>query len=106
MWSIRADAEPYLNQLVKVLKDNPALTVQIQSHCDCRGSNGFNDALSQKRADAVVEYLISKGIPRAKLQSRGLGKRKLLNDCNCRRTECSDAKHAENRRTEFIVVAK
>lgn len=106
-WNVRADAEPYLNQLVKVLKDNPELTVQIQSHCDCRGSSTFNNALSQKRAQAVVDYLVSKGVARAKLQSRGKGKSELVNDCDCRGgRECTDAQHGENRRTEFIVVAK
>ncbi len=105
-WDIRPDAEPYLDQLVKVLKDNPSLTVQIQSHCDCRGSNAFNDALSQKRAEAVMDYLVSKGIPRVKLQSKGMGKRKLVNKCNCRRTSCTEDQHSENRRTEFVVISK
>ena len=104
-WDIRADAEPYLMQLVKTLKDNPNLTVEIQSHCDSRGSDHFNDQLSKKRAKAVVDYLVLKGIPRKSLTSNGMGKRKLLNRC-ATGVECSEEEHQANRRTEFIVRSK
>ncbi|MFZ6051723.1 OmpA family protein [Halocola ammonii] len=105
---VREDAKPYLNQLVKKLKDNPGLRIEIRSHCDCRGTMEYNDDLSQRRASAVVRYLIAKGIDRSRLLSEGMGERELKNDCDCSegRYACSEAKHQENRRTEFIVLEK
>ena len=104
-WDIRPDAEPYLDELVKTLKDNPNLKVQVQSHCDSRGSYFFNDQLSEKRANAVVDYLVSKGISRSLVTSKGYGERKLVNNCRDN-VECSEADHQKNRRTEFIVTEK
>jgi peptidoglycan-associated lipoprotein len=104
-WNIRADAEPYLDDLVKKFKDNPKLKVELRSHCDSRGSDPFNDELSQKRADAVVEYLVAKGVKRSMFVSKGFGKRKLINRCKDG-VECSEEEHQQNRRTEFVVLKK
>lgn len=104
-WDIRPDAEPYLMEIVKLFKDNKDLDIQIHSHCDCRGGNFFNDQLSKKRARAVVDYLVAKGVPRRMLKSKGFGERKLLNGCKDG-VECSEEKHQENRRTEFIVTGR
>jgi len=101
-WEIRPDAEPYLMDLVKLFNDNQNLDIEIQSHCDCRGGRAYNKKLSQKRASAVVDYLVSKGIPRRMLKSKGYGKDRLKIDCECE--SCSDSQHQENRRTEFVVT--
>jgi peptidoglycan-associated lipoprotein len=105
MWDIRPDAVPYLNDLVKLLKDNPKLKVEIQSHCDSRGGDFFNIQLSKKRAAAVVDYLVLKGISRSSVTSQGYGKRKLLNKC-ATNVPCTEEQHQENRRTEFIVTER
>lgn len=102
-YDIRPDAIPYLNYVVKLLKDNPDLRIEISSHCDSRGSDTFNDALSQKRANEVVKYLVAKGVKRSMLISKGYGKRRLLNQCTSD-VECSEAEHQKNRRTEFLVI--
>lgn len=104
-WDIRPDAVPYLNDVVKLLEDNPRLKVEIQSHCDSRGGDFFNMQLSKKRAAAVVDYLVLKGISRANVTSQGYGKRKLLNKCKTN-VNCSEEEHQVNRRTEFIVTEK
>lgn len=104
-WDIRPDSEPYLDDLVRLFKDNPKLKVELRSHCDSRGSHAFNDELSQKRAKAVVDYLIAKGVKRSMLVSKGMGKRALLNRCSDG-VECSEEEHQVNRRTEFIVLKK
>lgn len=104
-WEVREDAKPYLDSVVKLLKDNPDLTVEISSHCDSRGSYAYNDNLSQRRAKAVVDYLISKGINRNKLISRGYGERQLVNGCKDF-VPCSEAQHQDNRRTDFKVLNK
>lgn len=104
-WFIREDAKPFLDDLVKRFKDNPNLKVELRSHCDCRGSDAFNDDLSQKRANAVVEYLVAKGVNRSMFISKGYGERKLVNRCKDG-VECSEEEHQQNRRTEFLVLKK
>lgn len=64
-----------LDRLVTLLKENPNVTIELSSHCDYRGSDTYNDKLSQKRAESVVSYLISQGIERERLTAKGYGKR-------------------------------
>lgn len=104
-WEIRPDAQPYLDDLVKLFRNNQNLKFEIRSHCDCRGSFEYNDDLSSKRAKAVTDYLITKGVPRSIIVSRGYGERELLNECSDG-VYCDESKHQENRRTEFIVTDK
>jgi outer membrane protein OmpA-like peptidoglycan-associated protein len=104
-WDIREDAYPYLDNLVKLFRNNQNLKFEIRSHCDCRGSFEYNDDLSAKRAKAVVDYLITKGVPRSIMMSKGFGERELLNECTDG-VFCPEEKHEENRRTEFIVTEK
>ena len=102
-WNIREDAKPYLDYVAKLLKDNPDLKVEISSHCDSRGSNFFNERLSEKRAKAASNYLVSKGVRRSMLISTGYGEEKLLNRCSDD-VECTEDEHQVNRRTEFTVL--
>ncbi len=104
-WDIRQDAMPYLDNLVKLFKDNPDLKFELRSHTDCRGSLEYNDDLSSKRAKATTDYLVKKGVPRSIIVSKGYGERELLNDCKDG-VFCDEKKHEENRRTEFIVTGK
>ncbi|MFM1931912.1 MAG: hypothetical protein RL226_1215, partial [Bacteroidota bacterium] len=104
-WDIRPDAIPYLNYVSKLLKDNPDLQVEISSHCYSRGSDFYNDELSSKRAQAVTQYLVTKGVRRAMLVSKGYGEKQLLNKCTDD-VPCSEAEHQVNRRTEFKVLNK
>lgn len=106
-WEVRPDAIPYLESVVKLFRDNQDLKFEIRSHCDCRGSEGFNEDLSSKRAKAVLDYLVKRGVPRSIIVSKGIGKKELLNGCDCSEGEnCTEAQHQENRRTEFIVTDK
>jgi peptidoglycan-associated lipoprotein len=102
-WDIREDARPYLDYVAKLLKDNPGLKIEVSSHCDSRGSEFFNDRLSEKRAKAVSEYLVKKGVRRSMLISRGYGKARLINRCSDGVT-CTEDEHQANRRTEFQVI--
>ena len=101
-WDIRPDAEPTLNRLADVLKQNPAIRIQLGSHTDCRGNDGYNEDLSQKRAQSAVNYLISKGIDAGRLSALGYGETQPTDDCACSR--CTEAEHQANRRTTFKVV--
>ena len=90
-------------KLLTFLKENPNVVVEIASHTDSRGSKAYNKALSQRRADAVKNYLISKGISPDRIISKGYGEERLLNNCSDG-VPCTEAQHQQNRRTEFRVV--
>lgn len=101
-WIIRADARPSLDRLIKMLKDNPGLSIALGSHTDCRGTDEYNLDLSQKRAQSAIDYIISSGIDPARLTARGFGESQLVNRCICE--QCTEADHQENRRTTFTIV--
>ena len=65
----------------------------------------YNERLSQRRAESVVAYLIKNGIDKSRLQAKGYGETKLVNNCGDGK-KCSDAEHQKNRRTEFMVVGE
>jgi peptidoglycan-associated lipoprotein len=75
-WDLTSASEPALQGLVKVLNDNPNITIEISSNTDYIGSNEDNKILSEKRAKSVVDYLISKGIASDRLVSVGNGEEK------------------------------
>lgn len=72
-WDLRPEAKISLNELVIVLNDNPQIVVELGSHTDSRGSDADNIILSQKRAQAVVDYLIEMGIAPDRLVAKGYG---------------------------------
>lgn len=104
-WDVRPDAVPYLESLVKLFKDNKDLKFELRSHTDCRGGDEYNIDLSGKRAKAVLDYLVAKGVPRSIIVSKGYGEKELLNECSDG-VYCTEEKHQENRRTEFVVTEK
>lgn len=101
-WDIRPDAEPTLNRLAEVLRQNPGIRIQLGSHTDCRGNDNYNQTLSQRRAESAVNYLISKGIDPGRLSAVGYGESQPAADCACAR--CTEIEHQTNRRTTFKVV--
>jgi outer membrane protein OmpA-like peptidoglycan-associated protein len=88
--------------LLPLLNSKP-VNIELMSHTDSRGNDDFNMSLSQQRANAVVNYLVSKGISRSRLSARGYGETRLVNRCS-NGVECSEAEHQKNRRTEFRVL--
>lgn len=102
-FNIRNDAKPELNRLVQFMQDNPQINVEVSSHTDSRASDSYNQTLSQNRANAAVDYIVSQGILRNRLTGKGYGETKLLNKC-ADNVECSEAQHQINRRTEMKVV--
>lgn len=72
-WDLRPESMVSLDNLVETLNDNPNVTIELMSHTDSRGTPADNIELSQKRAQSVVDYLISKGISPDRLQARGYG---------------------------------
>jgi outer membrane protein OmpA-like peptidoglycan-associated protein len=101
-WEIRPDAALELDKLVQLLIDNPKIDIEMGSHTDARGSDHYNLVLSDKRAHAAVQYLISKGIDSARLTHHGYGETVPVNACT-NAVECPEEQHQQNRRTEFKV---
>lgn len=91
------------NKLLGLLLDKPNIRIEISSHTDARGDALENRKLSELRAKAVVDHLISEGIQRSRLVARGYGEDHLKNHCKDG-VECTEAEHAENQRTEFRVL--
>ena len=96
---------PELKKLLKTLRQNPDLQVEIASHTDAQGTDKYNLDLSQRRADTVVDWLVKKGISKERLQAKGYGESKLLNGC-FDGVPCDDAQQQQNRRTEFRILGR
>lgn len=106
-WFIRPDAAKELDKLVKVLKDNPTLEIELSSHTDCRATAKYNANLSSKRAESAVQYIASQGVDIKRMIAAGYGESRLVNKCECEGTiavPCTDEEHQENRRTEFKIL--
>lgn len=102
-WFIRQDAAKELDRLVQVMQDNPGLKIELSSHTDSRAGDQYNLVLSDKRAKAAVDYIISKGIDAKRMKWKGYGETKLVNDCK-NKVECTEENHQKNRRTEFKAI--
>lgn len=102
-YKIDAAGKNILDKVITVLNSNKDLNIEISSHTDSRSSDVFNMSLSQKRAKAAVDYVISKGINKSRLKAIGYGESKPLNSCK-NDSDCSEDQHAKNRRTEFKIV--
>lgn len=90
-------------ELISLMKEKPGISVELASHTGSRGSDSYNMALSQRRADAVKSYMVSQGIDADRIISKGYGETRLKNNCDDG-VPCSDAQHQVNRRTEFRIL--
>ena len=123
--TLRPESATALDKLVQTLKENPNVTIELSTHTDCRGSDQYNERLSQRRAESVVNYLIAHGIAADRLTPKGYGesrpkriKRKvaekypflkegdILTEAYISQLpeEQQEPCHQLNRRTEFIVL--
>ena len=93
-----------LDKIMQLLKLNPSLVVELGSHTDSRGSEEANKILSQKRAQAAVDYILtSPWIEASRLKAKGYGESHLTNRCEDGVT-CTDEEHQQNRRTELRII--
>ena len=102
-YKISADAADQLDIIVEQLTKNPTLKLEIYSHTDSQGDDATNLDLSNKRANAVLDYLVSKNINKTRLTAKGMGEKQLLNRC-VNDVICSEKEHELNRRTEFKFI--
>jgi outer membrane protein OmpA-like peptidoglycan-associated protein len=100
---IRDESNPELKKLKKMMTDNPNYIIEIASHTDARGSDSYNNRLSQRRAEAVVRWLVKQGLERDRLVPRGYGESMTSNKC-VNLIPCTEKEHQMNRRTEFRVL--
>lgn len=87
-----------LDKVVDFLKRNSSVSIEISGHTDSKGSDSYNENLSQGRSQAVVDYLISQGIDSSRLEAHGYGESKPID------TNDTEAGRANNRRVEFTVL--
>ena len=90
-----------LDKLVQVMKNNDKLVIMSKSHTDNRGSDKYNLSLSDRRAKSTVQYIISKGIDASRISGKGMGELEPKVDCGA---SCTEEQHAQNRRSEFLIV--
>lgn len=100
---IRPDAALELDKLIQIMNDNQTLKIELSSHTDSRGSDSYNLDLSNRRAKSAVDYMISKGINKNRLVSKGYGETKPINHCT-NDVKCSEEDYQINRRTEFTIL--
>jgi outer membrane protein OmpA-like peptidoglycan-associated protein len=104
---IRKDAAKELDNVVRIMKENPTLEIELGSHTDCRQTAKYNEQLSVRRAKAAVNYIVSKKVRMNRILAAGYGESKPVNGCVCEPTnvsECTDDQHSKNRRTAIKVL--
>ena len=97
--NIRSDDMGTLDQKVAILQANPELRIRIGGHCDERGSDEYNLALGNRRAQSAKQYLVSHGIDASRIETQSWGEEKPLVDGH------DESAWSQNRRDEFEVIS-
>jgi outer membrane protein OmpA-like peptidoglycan-associated protein/tetratricopeptide (TPR) repeat protein len=92
-----------LDKLVSVLNSNPTMIISVKSHTDSKGNLTYNLKLSEQRAQATVQYIVSKGINKERVFGKGYGYTEPKIACS---VNCTEEEDAINRRSEFIILKK
>ena len=107
--SLRTSSFNELNKVIELLTHNPQMKIEISAHTDSRGSDAYNNKLSQSRAQSCVDYLVTKGITKDRLIAKGYGETQLMvSDADIEKMateEEKEAGHQQNRRTEFKIIS-
>jgi outer membrane protein OmpA-like peptidoglycan-associated protein len=98
--TLKAESFVELNKVVDFLKQNATVEIEIEGHTDNKGSDVYNQNLSQGRSQSVVDYLAEQGVERSRLAAHGYGESKPID------TNDTEEGRANNRRVEFTVVKK
>ena len=100
---LNKETSKILDKLVTLLENNKDLVLKISSFTDARGSDAYNQWLSERRVNTTLAYLIKNGIAKERLEAQAYGEHGLLNECD-NHTSCPDKKHQLNRRSEFSII--
>jgi len=101
---LRPESTPSLDSLINFMKDNPSLTVEIYAYTDAHGNDKYNDELSQKRAQSVLDYLEKASVDKGRMIAKGFGKRFAVAPNTTKDGRDNPQGRQMNRRTEFRVV--
>jgi outer membrane protein OmpA-like peptidoglycan-associated protein len=104
--TLRQESFPTLDKLVSLLNEYPTMVIEIRAHTDNMGDDKYNQLLSDARAQKVVAYLISKGIDKGRLQSKGYGATMPIAPTKHEDGTDDAEGRQKNRRTEFKVLEK
>jgi outer membrane protein OmpA-like peptidoglycan-associated protein len=96
-------AQRTLQKIAMVLNSTQGIKIELSAHTDSNGDDAYNLALSENRAKAAVDYIISKGVPASRIVAKGYGESKVINRCK-NGVFCPDDEHAPNRRIEFKIL--
>lgn len=102
-YNIRPDAAKILDSMAADMHNNPQETLDVNGYCDSRGTDLYNQGLSNLRSASTVNYLVSKGIAKKRMLPKGYGKTNILNRCTDG-VVCSPAEQQENRRVEMLFI--
>lgn len=97
--TLTSEASELLNQQAVWMMNNSEFTAVVEGHADEQGTSAYNLALSGRRANSVIEYLVSRGVSPARLKSLPLGKERPIAICS------EESCYAQNRRAVTVVVA-
>lgn len=100
---LNKEAKRELDKVVDLMTRYPEMIIESGSHTDSRGIEGYNIWLSDRRAKSTVSYIIDKGIDPGRITGKGYGESQLINGCSDG-VDCTEAQHAMNRRTEFVII--
>ncbi|MDN3673741.1 OmpA family protein [Flavobacterium branchiarum] len=105
-FDINPQAATELDKVVFVMQKFPKIKIKIESHTDSRGKDAYNLKLSDERAKATEDYILSKGIDVSRIVSAiGYGETRLVNKCS-NGVKCTEEEHFANRRSDFIITEK
>jgi outer membrane protein OmpA-like peptidoglycan-associated protein len=100
---LNKEAQRELDKVVELMNKYPEMIIESGSHTDSRGIEGYNIWLSTRRAKSTVNYIIENGIDPSRITGKGYGETQLINECSDG-VDCTEAQHAKNRRTEFVII--
>jgi OOP family OmpA-OmpF porin len=100
--NIKKEFAPVLDEAAQILKDNPKVKVTVEGHTDSKGTDAYNQKLSERRAKAVKQYLVSRGVEASRLDTVGKGEKEPIAD-NTKNGKDNPEGRALNRRAELKV---
>jgi outer membrane protein OmpA-like peptidoglycan-associated protein len=102
-FKITKEGSVILDKVVRIMKTEPKIRIEVSSHTDAQGSAAYNLELSKKRAKSALDYMTAQGIESTRITGIGYGETKLINKC-AEGVTCTEEEHAQNRRLEFKIT--
>jgi len=96
-------AKTGLQKIVVLMKKYPKMIIECAGHTDSNGPDSYNAWMADRRAKRAVDYIVNRGIKVNRITGKGYGANQLINQCG-KDVECTEGQHAENRRTEFVII--